>query len=413
MVDLAPMRALRPVPAAAARVLAPPYDVVDVASARALAGDPDSFLHVSRPEIDLPDAVDPADQQVYAAAGAALERLVAREVLRRDPAPAYFAYRRSDAHGSQTGLVGCASVDDYESGVIATHESTRPDKELDRVRHVDAVDAHDEPVFLIAPPTAVLREVIATATAGDPETDAVAHDGVRHQVWPVTSAAAVEDVRAALAALPRAYVADGHHRSAAAARVRRLRRERGQLSPGADAFLAVLVPADDVRVLAYDRLVLDTGGLPAEELPAALRAAGFTVAETDDGPGGGRPQQRHCFGVRVGHRWWTATTAPGSVNERDPVASLDVALLQDRVLEPLLGIRDPRTEPRLAFVGGEVGTDALAGRADAVAGSVAFALHPTSVAELVACADAGVDMPPKSTWFDPKLGSGLFVHPLG
>ncbi|RZS86844.1 uncharacterized protein (DUF1015 family) [Motilibacter rhizosphaerae] len=380
MVDFRPFAAWRPVPAAASRVLAPPYDVVDVAQARALAVDPDSFLHVSRPDIDCPPGADEG-----AWAHAALDGLVTRGVLREEPAAAYFAYRQTSGAHVQTGLVGLASVADYRSGAVATHELTRADKELDRVQHLEALSAHDEPVFLVS------REFPELSLDEPPETSVVAPDGVLHEVWRVSDVPAVRDF---FTGVPRIYVADGHHRSAAAARVHEALR-----LPGTSAFLAVVLPVEDVRVLAYDRVVSSAGGLEV----ADIAAAGFTVAAV---PSPSRPASPHEFCLRLRGSWWSlrALDVPD-----DPVGALDVTLLQERLLGPLLGIVDPRTDPRISFVGGAEDLRLL----EAAEGEVAVGLHPTSVEEMLRCADAGLVMPPKSTWFDPKLGSGLFVHRWG
>lgn len=376
--DFRPFRALRPTPAAAAEVLAPPYDIVTRASAAALAeGRPDSFLHVSRPDIDVESGADE-----HVAARRALDGLVGRGVLVQDAHPSYYAYRQTSSDHVQTGLVGLASVADYRSGVIATHEATRADKELDRVRHIGALEAHDEPVFLVA------RNLPELRLDGVPETAVLDREGVLHEVWPLADLEEVQELQAFFAGLPKAYVADGHHRSAAAARVH-------DGNPATAGFLAVVLPTSDVRVLSYNRVV----AVPLS--PVALSGAGFSVAPV---AGTFRPRRRHEFAVRMSGNWFLAEAT--DVDEEDVVERLDVSVLQRRVLGPLLGISDPRTDPRISFVGGEAGVSHLAD----MPGETAVALHATSVEEMLACADAGASMPPKSTWFDPKLGSGLFVH---
>ena len=415
MATIRPFRALRPPRDRVARVVAPPYDVVDTAEARALArGNADSFLRVSRPEIDLADDVDPHADAVHDAGRDALADLVARGVLVPDPEPGMLVYRqRTDLPGpggeprtvTQTGVVGCATVADYADGVIATHEHTRPDKETDRTRHIAALGAHDEPVFLMyradAPGAREVGAVVAAVVARAPEYDLVTDDGVAHTLWTVApaEAAALEE---AFAAMPALYVSDGHHRSAAAARV------AGERStPGAGEFPVVVFPADELTILPYNRVVADLGGGDPQGFLASL-AADFDVELADGAPVPGR----HQLGLHLAGRWYLATAHPDVVDDADPIARLDVSVLQDRVLGPLLGITDPRTDQRIAFVGGIRGTDELERLVRSGRAAAAFLLHPTSPEEVMDVADGGQVMPPKSTWFEPKLRSGFFVHPF-
>ncbi len=402
MVDLRPLRALRPLPEHAAAVSAPPYDVVDVAEARAIAGgNPLSFLHVSRPEIDLPPDLDPHDGAVHAQGRDALCALVASGVLRQDETASFYVYRQRMGPRTQTGVVGCAAVADYTSGAIATHEHTRPDKEDDRVRHLSALRAHDEPVFLMCPRVTAVDDAVREVCRTSPEYDFASDDGVRHTLWAVPDPRRVEQVRMAFAAVPRVYVADGHHRSAAAARV------HTQGAAGSDAFPVVVFPADELTVLPYNRVVADLDGLTADGLVAALDGA-FDVRTADDAV---EPFQRQQFGVYAGGRWWDVRAR--AVPPGDVIAALDVSVLQSRVLGALLGVGDPRTDTRLAFVGGIRGTAELERLVDSGRFAVAFSLHPTSTSDVMAVADLGMVMPPKSTWFEPKLRSGLFVHLMG
>lgn len=403
MVDVRPFRALRPAPGLEARVLCPPYDVVDTAEARAWAdGDPDSFFRVTRPEIELPDDADPHAEHVYALGRRHLDELVARGVLERDSGPAYSVYRLRMGEVVQTGVVAAVSVEDYDAGRVRIHEHTRPDKELDRVRHVDALDAQDEPVFLVGRRSSDVAEIVARVTGREPRTDVETRDGVRHTLWVVDDPAEVAALHRALGGVGDLYVADGHHRSAAASRVHALRAGR----PGEhDAFLAVVFPLDDVHVMAYNRVVRDLGGRTPEQFLAALAE----VVDLEPAPGPVSPASRHELGVHLGGRWYLARAR--DVAEDDVLARLDVSVLQDRVLAPLLGIADPRTDTRIAFVGGIRGSAEIE-RLVAEGAAVGFTLHPTSIEELVAVADAGHVMPPKSTWFEPKLASGLVVHPL-
>lgn len=403
MVDIRPFRALRSSYADAARVAAPPYDVVTTAEARSIAaGNPDCFLHVSRPEIDLPDGTDPHSDEAYAAGRRALDDLLARGVLVPDAEPTYSVYRQRMGDLVQTGIVGVVAVADYDEGRVAIHEHTRPDKEQDRVRHIDALDAQDEPVFLLAAPSDRLATVVTAVTAETPVADFTSDDGVTHTVWRVADEAHLATITQAFAGQPRLYVADGHHRSAAASRVAALR--------GGDAgqqwFLAVVFPSDEVHVMAYNRVV-DLGAHTVGELLSDL----LTEFEVTAQSAAVEPAAPHEFGMYADGQWYRLELRPGSLGESDPLARLDVSVLQDRVLAPLLGIGDPRTDTRLTFVGGIRGTDQLQRLVDEAGGTaVAFSLYPTSTAELIAIADAREVMPPKSTWFEPKLRSGLFVH---
>lgn len=397
--------ALRPAPDRAAAVAAPPYDVVDVPEAQRLAaGNPDSFLHVTRPEIDLPEGSG-ADA-VHAQGRTALDGLVERGVLVRDAVPTLSVYRqrRADGTGEQTGVAGLVQVEDYRLGLIAVHEHTRPDKEDDRTDHLVALDAHDEPVFLMYPGRSEIDALVAAVTRRPADLDLTDPDGVRHTLWAVSDQVEVAAITAAFAEVPRLYVADGHHRSAAAARLHeKALRETGET----DAFPVVAFPAEQLTVLPYQRVV--AGPLPggAEGLLAALRER-FEVTACQSAPA----PERHEIGLYADGRWHLLVARPGTVDEADPIARLDVAVLQDAVLAPLLGIVDPRTDPRIAFIGGSRGTAELERLVDGGEFAAAFALHPTSTAEVIAVADRGLVMPPKSTWFDPKLASGLFVHSL-
>ncbi|MDO8120827.1 DUF1015 family protein [Isoptericola sp. b490] len=412
MATLRPFRALRPPRELVEAVAAPPYDVVDTAEAAALAaGNPDSFLHVSRPEIDLPDG-DPHSDAAYAQARAALTDAARRGVLVERP-DALLVYRQEmtielggrSVVAAQTGVVGCVSAADYRAGRIATHEFTRPDKEDDRTRHIAVLGAHDEPVMLMyrsdQAGAAAVAEVIQGVTRAEPEY-AFSADGVRHTLWEVTDAEVVARVVDAVASIDTLYVADGHHRCAAAARVA----EESE-APEAAFFPATVLAADQLTVLAYHRVVADRAGLSVPELLGALEEA-FTVEAVDTAP----DPARHQVGVYTDGHWFLLTARDGVVDESDPIARLDVAVLAERVLGPVLGITDQRTDARITFVGGIRGTGELERRVNALADGVAFALPATSTADVMDVADLGEVMPPKSTWFEPKLRSGLFVHPF-
>ncbi len=389
---LKPFRAVRPRPEVAACVASVPYDVVSRAEAVGLAeGNRYSFLHVGRSDIDLPEDTDPHDPQIYAAAKAALDRFMAEGTLLRDREPALFLYRQVMEGRPQTGVVGCVHVDDYERDLIRKHEKTRKDKEDDRTRHVLSLNAHAEPVFLTYRPVTVLDQLVRTVTTGSPLYDFTAPDGVRHTVWRVPDAAPWV---AAFEAVPLAYVADGHHRSASA-------------SEEYNWFLAALFPSDQLRILSYNRLVKDLNGLTPAAFRAQLASLGRLEPMTES-----VPSEAGSFGLFYGDRWERLTPAPAGIDRRDPIGSLDVSLLQERILAPLLGITDPRTDKRIDFVGGIRGTDELERRVRSGEMALAISLFPTTVEQLLAVADAGAIMPPKSTWFEPKLRSGLFVHEL-
>jgi uncharacterized protein (DUF1015 family) len=402
MATLRPFRALRPAPADAIRVASPPYDVVSAAEARALArGSADSYLRVSRPEVDLPEATDEHDPAVYGQGRRNLEDLVARGVLRQDPAPRFYLYaQRMGAH-RQTGLVACASVDEYLRDVIRKHEKTRPDKEDDRTRHIDALSAHDEPVFLTYLARPEIDAAVEAVKGAPPEYDFATADGVEHRLWVVPDCAGAELARL-FGEVPVLYVADGHHRSAAAARVHAA---RAGLPGEHDVFLAVVFPHDQMQILAYNRLVRDARGRRAEALLEALSAR--MEVEPAGRP---EPEAPLTFGVFCGGRWWRARARPGSFDAGDPVASLDCSIAQEQILEPIFGIGDPRRDDRVDFVGGTRGASELERRVAAEGWSMALYLFPTRIEQLMAVSDAGLLMPPKSTWFEPKLRSGLFVH---
>jgi uncharacterized protein (DUF1015 family) len=398
-----PFRALRPAPGRAAEVAAPPYDVLNTAEARVrAAGKPWSFLHISKPEIDLPEGTDPYSPAVYAKGAANLAAQVGAGVLVREAAPAYYAYRLRMGDHIQTGLGCVGSVAAYDANRIRRHEFTRPDKEDDRVRQITALAAQTGPVLLAWPAQARLKAILAAATAGAPLADVTADDGVVHTVWRIDAPATVAEVTALVDAMPALYIADGHHRSAAASRV-----AAAQPGGSRDWFLCVAFPHDEMRILDYNRLVRDLNGLSPEALLARI-AADFRPEPV---AGQARPARAGEFGMYLGGRWYRLAIRPELV-PADPVASLDVSLLQDRLLGPVLGIGDPRRDPRIDFVGGIRGLGELERRVDSGEMAVAFALHPTSLAALMAVADAGAVMPPKSTWFEPKLADGLLSHVL-
>ena len=405
---LHPFRALRPRPEVADQVAAVPYDVVNRAEAAELArGNPRSFLHVGRSDIDLPEEVDAYDPRIYLRAREALDQFVLEGTLLRDREPALYLYRQTMDGREQVGVVGCVHVDDYEHDLIRKHEKTRPDKEDDRTRHVLALNANAEPVFLTYRQRPEIDALVTRETAAPPLYDFTAPDGVRHTVWQVAASAGLAR---AFEPIPHSYVADGHHRSASAWRAGKELRGKNSRHRGDEEynwFLAVLFPSEQLRILPYNRVVRDLNGLEPETVLERLRGVGrVQPASSPD------PDRPGVFGVYLGGRWYRLELDPASIDRSDPIASLDVALLQDRVLGPILGIGDPRTDKRIDFVGGIRGPAELARRVDSGEMAVAFALYPTSLEQLMAVSDAGQVMPPKSTWFEPKLRSGLFVHEL-
>ena len=425
---LYPFRALRPAPAYAQRVLSPPYDVVSTAEARAYAeGNAACYFHISRSEIDLPDGVDPHADAVYALAGEAVRRFLAEGLLVRDAGETRWLYRLRQGEHVQTGFVGAVSVDDYRAGRIKRHELTRAAKEDDRTRHILACGAQTGPILLACRASAALHDVAERLTAGPPSLEVTGRDGVVHSIWPLPASehAALDAAFDALAAF---YIADGHHRAASAARARDQlvasgagAGSTGGSSAGARStvgsgagdgpwqrFLAVVFPDDQLRILDYNRVVADLHGLDREAFLAAV-AERFEVGPPGAAPA---PEARHAFGMYLDGQWRRLVARPQVVPEADPIGRLDVAILQAQLLGPILGIADPRTDERIDFVGGSRGTAELARRVDAHGDGVAFAMFPTSLDELFAVADAGLIMPPKSTWFEPKLGSGLFLNEI-
>jgi len=405
-----PFAGLRPAPGRAADVAAPPYDVMNAAEARQMvAGRPRSFLHISRPEVDLPEDIDPFDPAVYAMARANLEQMLAERVLIRDAAPCYYVYRLTMGRHRQTGLVAAASVAAYEADRIKKHEFTRPVKEDDRVRQIDALDAQTGPVFLVYRANTAIDALLARACESAPELDITAADGVQHALWVVDDEAIIERLGVCFEALDSLYVADGHHRSAAAARIARSRRAADPDPAAAhEYFLSVIFPHDQMQILPYNRVVRDLHGLDAATFLRRI-AIPFQVQQSAE------PVQPACtaeFGMYLDGNWYRLVLDPARVPWDDPVGRLDVSLLQDNLIEPILGIVDPRRDERIDFVGGIRGLDGLAARVDSGDMRVAISLHATRMDDLMAVADAGEVMPPKSTWFEPKLADGLVSHVL-
>jgi len=407
-----PFAGLRPAPAYAAEVAAPPYDVLSAEEARSrAAGKPFSFLRISRPEIDLPVDSDPCSPQVYAKAAENLRGMLAAGVLKRDERACYYAYRLIMGGHVQTGVAVAASVADYDANRIRRHEHTHPDKEDDRVRQIEALNAQTGPVLLAYPPAPELDAVLAGISRGAPDCDVVADTGVRHTLWAVRDPALVERITRAFDAMPALYIADGHHRSAAASRVAAARRRANPRHTGEEEynyFLAVAFSHRQLRILPYNRVVADLSGMTREEfLSKAGRA--FSIAASGAAVEPAKPGE---FGLYFPGAWYRLAIKPELVPAHDPVARLDVRLLADNLLAPLLGIADARRDKRVDFVGGIRGLAELEKLVDSGKMACAFSLFPTRMEDLMAVADANRIMPPKSTWFEPKLADGLVSHVL-
>ncbi|HVY06435.1 MAG TPA: DUF1015 family protein [Burkholderiales bacterium] len=404
-----PFTGLRPAPGRASDVAAPPYDVLSTEEARARAsGKPWSFLHISKPEIDLPAGTDPHSPPVYAKAAESLKRMLAQKILLRDEKPAYYAYRLvMDGH-AQTGIVAAASVADYDTNRIRKHEFTRPDKEDDRVRQIDALNAQTGPVLLAYPASAEVDAMLANASNDAPIADVTADTGVRHSIWVIDDEAVIERLTQAFDAMPALYIADGHHRSAAASRVAAARRGKHEPGESFDYFLAVAFPHHQMRILPYNRVVADLHGLSRQEFLSKIGQSFSLHAAA----GRVEPAKPGEFGLYLEGQWYRLNIHPALIPASDPVERLDVSLLADRLLAPVLGITDPRRDKRIDFVGGIRGLIELEKRVDSREMAAAFSMFPTRMEDLMAVADANEVMPPKSTWFEPKLADGLVSHVL-
>ncbi|MBI4996318.1 MAG: DUF1015 domain-containing protein [Rhodocyclales bacterium] len=402
-----PFRGLRPAPHHASDVAAPPYDVLSTDEARVrAAGKPWSFLHISKPEIDLPADTDPYSPAVYAKAVENLKKMLQAGILHRDSQASYYAYRIEMGTHTQTGFVAAASVAAYDAGRIKKHEFTRPDKEDDRVRQIDALNAQTGPVLLAYPDSRQADALLSQACAGAPVAAVTADDGIVHTIWVVSDETLIADITAAFEAMHALYIADGHHRSAAASRIAAARR-KSDIEQASDYFLAVIFPQHQMKIMDYNRVVKDLNGLTADEFLAKIARA-YAVAPAC---GAVRPACPGEVGLYLPGRWLRLNIDP-KLFVSDPVARLDVSLLSEHLLGPVLGITDLRRDKRIDFVGGIRGLTELEKRVDSGEMAVAFAMHPTRMSDLMAVADAGQVMPPKSTWFEPKLADGLVSHVL-
>ena len=411
MAEIKPFRCIRPSKEAASAVAALPYDVYDRKEAKEIVKkNPLSFLAVDRAETQFEDGKNPYAPEVYEQAARILKRWQQEGILTEDESPFYYLYELVMEGRAQTGIVACASVDDYSSGVIARHENTREEKEQDRIRHVDVTNAHTGPIFLAYRSQEELNSLVALEKKKTPLYDFISEDGICHRVWKIEDPQKAEEIHRIFSGIPRVYIADGHHRAASALKVAAMRREANPSWTGNEEFnyfLSVLFPDDQLMIMPYNRVVQDLNGLTREEF---LKKTERYFVVTERGRKAFSPEQKGQVGMYLDGSWYQLDARPEICTD-DPVKGLDVSILQDRILGPLLGIGDPRTDSRIRFVGGIRGLSELERLVDSGA-AVAFSMYPTSIRELFEVADAGLLMPPKSTWFEPKLRSGLFIHAI-
>ena len=402
MATIKPFAALRPRPELAAQICELPYDVLSSAEAREqAAGNPLSFFHVSKPEIDLPATTDICSPAVYAKGKENFDRLIAQGALRTDPQPCFYLYRQIMGRHSQVGLVAAASCEDYLHNLIKKHEFTRPDKEDDRVRHIETLNSQTGPVFLTYRANAALDALAQKKTAETPDVDFTAKDGVRHTAWVIGDTMSIKGIEEEFARTPCLYIADGHHRSAAAARVYQSRKGAGE----SGYFLSVIFPHNQMQILPYNRVLKSLRGMSPDQLLEKLDAV-FIIKRD----GAAQPARKHELGLFLAGKWHTLNFRPQFAATKDPIEKLDVTLLQKYVLAPLFGIDDPRTSKEINFVGGIRGTAELEKLVNSGEYACAFSMFPTSIEDLMTIADAGGIMPPKSTWFEPKLRDAMFCH---
>ncbi len=406
-----PFKGVRPTPALAEKVAALPYDVMNSDEAREMvAGNPYSFLHVDKAEIDLDKSIDLYDQKVYNKAAENLNKMIGEKVLIQDEKPCFYIYRLTMNGRSQTGLVACTSIDEYLNGLIKKHELTRADKEADRIRHVDITNANTGPIFLTYRSN---KEIVETINnwANDKKAvyDFTAEDGIKHEAWVIDDEAVISKIQEAFSKVSSLYIADGHHRNASAVKVGLMRREQ---NPSYDKeaefnfYLSVIFPDEQLYIMDYNRILKDLNGISQAELMEKLSQK-FDISPSENG----KPEKLHSFGMYIGNKWYMLEAKPEIIVD-DPIEALDVSILQKHVLAPLFDIDDPRTNKRIDFVGGIRGLAELERRVGSGEMAVAFSMFPTSIDELLSVADADKIMPPKSTWFEPKLRSGLFIHLL-
>jgi uncharacterized protein (DUF1015 family) len=408
MATVLPFQAVRPQAKYAVDVAALPYDVMTREEGqKAVEGKPLSFLHVEKSEIDVPDGTLADDMLIYETAKKNFQKMKKDGVLISEVSPCFYVYRQQMGSQVQTGIVGVMSAAEYDEGKIKKHELTRQDKEDDRIRHVDAIGAQTGPVFISYVSRPRINAIVEIIIAGKPEYDFTAQDGVLHTAWVVADIGMIEELTAEFSQINALYIADGHHRAAAGAAVARKRRQSGQTQE-ADRILAVFFPHSQLKVMDYNRAVKDLNGLKADQFLSIIQEK-FTVTQ---GFASRAPKRLHEFGMYLAGAWYGLTVKEGVYDAADPVASLDAAILQEHLLAPVLGIADPRTDDRIKFIGGIRGMDELEKLVNVDGYAVSFSVFPTTMEQIMAVADAGKIMPPKSTWFEPKLRSGLFVHEI-
>lgn len=414
MAIIRPFKAIRPVRELAGKVAALPYDVMNSEEAKEIVKDnPYSFLHVDKAEIDLPDGTNLYDKKVYEKARENLNKMISDGVFIQDENPRFYVYRQIMNGRAQTGVVACASIDEYINRKIKKHENTRADKELDRINHVKACNANTGPIFLTYRNVDEIDKIVQRVTEEDFEYKFISEDGVNHLVWVVDDKNVISKLMELFKGVDSLYIADGHHRANSAVKVGQMRREQNPNYTGDEEynyFLSVIFPHKDLYIMDYNRVVKDTNGLSPDEF--LLKVSEKFLVDIFDGKGPYKPSCKGTCGMYFEGKWYKLTIKEGSYNLSDPVDKLDVSILQDNLLKPILGIDDPRTDERIDFVGGIRGLDGLQKRVDSGEMKLAFAMYPTSIHELMDIADAGRVMPPKSTWFEPKLRSGLFIHTL-
>lgn len=414
MAILKPFKAYRPTPKLANKVAALPYDVMNSDEAREMVkNNPHSFLHVDKAEIDLSKEIDIHDTRVYEKARENLETMIKDEVLIQDKSNSYYVYKQTMNGRSQVGLVACTSIDDYIDDIIKKHEFTRADKEQDRINHVDYTDANTGPIFLTYRKNKQVSDIInAWMSSNKAEYDFVSEDNINHTVWVIDDNSTIERLTLLFNDIDYLYIADGHHRSASAVKVGLKRRKEFPNYDGTEEFnyfLSVLFPDEDLYVMDYNRVVSDLNNLSKDKFMDMVEEK-FEV-KTYEGEGQFKPKDKHSFGMYLDESWYELSAKDGTFNPEDPVERLDVSILQNNLLDPILGIEDPKTNDRIDFVGGIRGLAELERRVSEDM-KVAFSLYPTGIDDLMDIADAGEVMPPKSTWFEPKLRSGLFIHKL-
>ncbi len=412
MAVVKPFQAVRPNVESVSQVAALPYDVYNRKEAcETVKGNPLSFLNIDRAETQFPDDVDTYADCVYAKAKELLDARIEDGTFIQDGTPCYYIYQLTMNGRSQTGIVACSSVDDYVNQIVKKHENTREEKEIDRIRHVDTTDAHTGPIFLAYRAVEELDRIVHQVCTGTPVYDFVSDDGIGHKVWKIAAPGLVKRIEEAFAKVPATYIADGHHRAASAVKVGLKRRHENPDYTGAEQFnyfLSVLFPDEQLMIMPYNRVVKDLNGLSEE---AFLSRIGEEFIVTEKGMNPFSPDRKGTFGMYLGDKWYCLEAKPEIISS-DPVKGLDVSVLQDALLGPVLGIGDPRTDKRIDFIGGIRGLKELERRVGEDM-TVAFSMYPTSIQELLDVADAGLLMPPKSTWFEPKLRSGIFIHKLG